>query len=48
MNCSIKRHLNIEKWDWLLIIGLVFAPMTSLRIGKVGPGEVLCRWINKS
>lgn len=33
---------HIEKMDWLLITGLTLAPMTGLRIWKVGPGEVLC------
>lgn len=33
---------RIEFADWLLIIGLCLAPMTGLRIWKVGPGEVLC------
>ena len=28
--------------DLLLVIGLCLAPMTGLRIWKVGPGEVLC------
>ncbi len=29
-------------WDWLLILGCVLAPMTGLRVWKVGPGEALC------
>lgn len=33
--------LKIRRWDWLLVIGLVLAPMTGLRIWKVGPAEVL-------
>ncbi len=33
---------HIEWMDWILIIGLTLAPMTGLRIWKVGPGEVLC------
>lgn len=33
---------NIEIGDWLLIAGLCLAPMTGLRVWKVGPGEVLC------
>lgn len=32
----------IQKRDWLLIIGLILSPMTGLRIGKIGPAEVLC------
>lgn len=33
---------NIQKQDWLLIAGLCLAPMTGLRIWKIGPAEVLC------
>ncbi len=33
--------MKIRRWDWLLVIGLVLAPMTGLRIWKVGPAEVL-------
>ncbi len=33
---------HIEWMDWLLIIGLTLAPMTGLRIWKIGPAEVLC------
>lgn len=33
---------HIEWMDWILIIGLTLAPMTGLRIWKVGPAEVLC------
>ena len=36
------EKLKIRKWDWFLIIGLVLAPMTSLRIGKIGPSELFC------
>lgn len=36
------NHLKIEYWDILLIIGMITAPMTGLRIWKVGPGEALC------
>ena len=32
----------IESRDWILIIGLSLAPMTGLRIWKIGPSEVLC------
>lgn len=38
---SNKNHC-IRFWDWLLIVGLTLAPMNGLRIGKVGPAEVLC------
>lgn len=33
--------MKIKKWDWLLIISLVLAPMTELRIWKIGPAELL-------
>lgn len=33
---------GIRLFDWLLIIGLSLAPMTGLRIWKVGPAELLC------
>lgn len=33
---------RIRHWDWLLVIGIVLAPMTGLRIWKAGPAEVLC------
>lgn len=33
---------RIRLWDWLLVIGIMLAPMTGLRIWKVGPAEVLC------
>ena len=32
----------IESRDWILLIGLSLAPMTGLRIWKIGPSEVLC------
>lgn len=35
-------RVRIKAWDYLLIIGFCFAPMTGFRTGKVGPGEVLC------
>lgn len=35
-------RIRLRLADWLLIIGLSFAPMTGLRIWKVGPAEVLC------
>ena len=38
----IYAPIKIEKFDWLLIIGLTLAPMVALRVWKVGPGEVLC------
>ena len=36
------KPMNIKLFDWLLIIGLALAPMTGLRIWKIGPGEILC------
>ena len=33
---------GIAPFDWLLIFGLMLAPMTGFRIWKVGPAEVLC------
>lgn len=33
---------RIRLFDWILIIGLSLAPMTGLRIWKVGPAELLC------
>lgn len=36
------RPTRIRLKDWLLILGLTMAPMTALRIWKVGPAEVLC------
>ena len=38
----ILRRSGIRSWDWLLIFGIILAPMTGLRIWKVGPAEVLC------
>ena len=35
------HHNKIRTWDWLLILGLTIAPMTGLRIWKIGPAEVL-------
>lgn len=37
-----EEKIIIRWWDWLLIIGLSLAPMTGLRIWKVGPAELLC------
>lgn len=42
--CKINRKLKIL--DWILIIIVILAPMTGLRIGKIGPSEILCvLWI---
>ena len=38
-NKTLKAH--IMPWDWLLILGLMLAPMTGLRVWKIGPAEVL-------
>ena len=38
----MKRDSRIRPWDWLLIAGAVLAPMTGLRIWKIGPAEALC------
>lgn len=37
-----ENRIRIKGWDWLLIIGLVLAPMTGLRLFKIGPAELLC------
>ncbi len=43
MNRRVLDNLvGIKPYDWLLIIGLMLAPMTGLRIWKVGPAEILC------
>lgn len=39
---TLWDHSRISIRDWLLIAGLTLAPMTSLRIWKIGPGEVFC------
>lgn len=36
----IFRDIRIQ--DWLLIVGLILAPMTAFRIAKIGPAEALC------
>ncbi len=37
-----NRNVKTDGWDWILVIGLSMAPMTSLRIWKIGPAELLC------
>lgn len=37
-----KETYRIKNRDWLLLVGLMLAPMTGLRIWKIGPAEVLC------
>lgn len=34
--------VNIFPQDWLLIAAIILAPMTELRVWKVGPAEALC------
>ena len=41
-NDDMNQRLAIRPWDWLLIIGTILAPMTGLRIWKIGPAELLC------
>ncbi len=36
------NRIKLKLSDWLLIIGFCLAPMTGLRVWKVGPAEVLC------
>lgn len=38
----IAYRKTIDWWDWLLIAGAVLAPMTGLRLWKIGPAELLC------
>ncbi len=39
----MKQNMLLEeKKDYLLVLSAILAPMTGLRIGKVGPGEILC------
>lgn len=42
MNTGKIHNRQLRKWDLLLIVGLCLAPMTGLRIWKVGPAELLC------
>ena len=39
---NIHKKIKLPFIDYFLIIGIVLAPMTGLRIWKIGPGEVLC------
>lgn len=41
-NFKIVRRNGIALFDYLLILGLVLAPMTELRVWKIGPSELLC------
>ena len=36
------NRIRLRLSDWLRIIGFCLAPMTGLRVWKVGPAEVLC------
>lgn len=38
---KVVRRNGVALFDYLLILGLVLAPMTELRIWKVGPSELL-------
>ena len=38
----MARAGRLDIKDWVLVIGVCLAPMTGLRIWKVGPGEVVC------
>ncbi len=47
-NFKLVRKNGIALFDYLLILGLVLAPMTELRIWKIGPSELLCMiWSTK-
>lgn len=37
-----EKKIRINKWDWILVVGLCLAPMTGLRTWKIGPAELLC------
>ncbi len=39
---NLRHGSAVAGFDLLLIMGLVLAPMTELRIWKVGPSEMLC------
>lgn len=39
---KLVRKNGLPWYDFLLILGLILAPMTELRIWKVGPSELLC------
>lgn len=38
----LQRIKEVNRRDWILLIGLMLAPMTGLRIWKIGPAEALC------
>ena len=37
-----EGKLKIEKWDLLLILATILAPINTLRIWKIGPSEIIC------
>lgn len=37
-----RSKRKIKSVDWLLILAFILAPMTGLRVWKVGPAEALC------
>lgn len=39
---KLVRRNGLPWYDFLLILGLILAPMTELRIWKIGPSELLC------
>ena len=40
---NLKKIFQLDdKKDILLVLGTIIAPMTGLRVWKVGPGEVIC------
>jgi len=39
---NLVRKNGLPWYDCLLILGLILAPMTELRVWKVGPSELLC------
>ena len=39
---SLVRKNGLPWFDYLLIAGVILAPMTGLRIWKIGPSELLC------
>lgn len=41
LNVKVGKIDSIKLSDWLLVIGVVLAPFTALRVFKFGPGEVL-------
>lgn len=47
-NFKVAHKNGVTPFDYLLILGLVLAPMTGLRLWKIGPAELLCAiWSTK-